>query len=148
MKKISLESRITIGISIIIFLFENFKDKINELTMGIIEYLSNHYFTLGIVALVWGIFAQRIHLLKLENRKTQVLLLGIHILDNIRFHKIKDNKVQELLYLNNPDKANTMQEERELKIELSKPEHKLNESEINYICNALYWNKEKFKQSN
>ncbi|MBV6484107.1 MAG: hypothetical protein KFKLKKLM_00591 [Flavobacteriales bacterium] len=95
----------------------------------------------------FGITLIAVAILRVQNRKTRVLLIGIHELDNIRFHKIKDGKIQELLYLqesDKPDFADTSKEERELKKKL-KAIHGLNEYEIDYVCNTLYWNKSKFK---
>jgi hypothetical protein len=107
---------------------------------------------LGALSLTVAVYAlMNIRHLKLRDdfedkiRKNQIILMGIHMLDNIRFHKIKAGKTDQLLFLGKPDEANTMQEERELREEIKKALPDITTEEISYVCDCLYRDKAKFR---
>lgn len=119
--------------STIIDLYSN---EIKIMTMEFFQLIKPLLTPVGIALIFWGFY-------RAKNRRTRALIIAIHVLDNIRFHKIKDDKKDELLYLGDFENADTSKEERELKIELSKPIHGLSQSDIDYVCNTLYREKKK-----
>ncbi len=133
MKNWKTETWINVIIGIITSFSGIFEKQLNKLTNMEFSTIIPFLFPLGLTLIVFAI-------LRHQNRKTRVLLIGIHLLDNIRFHKIKDGKIKELLYVNSPDKANNMQEERELRTELTNL-NTLSNTEIEYIIYKLYWSK-------
>jgi len=133
----NLETWVSLILGIINITSLLFSKWLIELTHIKFKNMDTYLFTLGLVLIAWSIHTVRLNRL---NRKTEILLIGIHLLDNIRFHKIKDGKIKELLYLNSPDKVDTAKEERELKTELTNL-GTLNSTEIDYIVNKLYWSK-------